>query len=80
MHASDEELLGTLRALWSTTLILNRGGTDLPARAKGHRQRLVSVGALALANPDLVERLRAGAPLNIPDLATFCTDYPTHTA
>ncbi|MEW2807945.1 hypothetical protein AB0929_12640 [Streptomyces massasporeus] len=35
---------------------------------------------------DLVERLRAGAPLNTPDPATFYgggvagyTDYPTHT-
>lgn len=47
---------------------------------------LVSVGALALANPDLVERLRAGAPLNPPTPGTFYgggvagyTDYPTHT-
>ncbi|MFM9679766.1 hypothetical protein [Streptomyces brasiliscabiei] len=42
---------------------------------------------MALANPDLVERIRAGAPLNTPAPATFygggaagCTDYPTHTA
>ncbi len=69
MHTGDEELLGTLRALWPTTVILNRGGTDLPARAKdidNGTADLVSVGALALANPDLVERLRAGAPLNTP--------------
>ncbi|GGT04511.1 hypothetical protein GCM10010254_26190 [Streptomyces chromofuscus] len=45
---------------------------------------LVSVGALALANHDLVERLRSGAPLNTPDPATFYgggaagyIDYPT---
>ena len=89
MHAGDEELLGILRALWPTTLILNRGGADLPARAKdidNGTADLVSVGALALANPDLVERLRAGAPLNTPDPATFYgggaagyIDYPTHT-
>jgi 2,4-dienoyl-CoA reductase-like NADH-dependent reductase (Old Yellow Enzyme family) len=36
-----------------------------------------------LANPDLVERYRTGAPLNAPDFATFYsagpkgyTDYP----
>jgi N-ethylmaleimide reductase len=89
MHAGDEALLDALRAQWPTTLILNRGGTDLPARAKdidNGTADLVSVGALALANPDLVERLSAGAPLNTPDPATFYgggaagyTDYPTHT-
>ena len=48
---------------------------------------VVSVGVLALANPDLVERVRTGAPLNDPDPATFYgggeagyTDYPTHAA
>jgi N-ethylmaleimide reductase len=90
LHVGDEELLGALRALWPGTLILNRGGTDLPIRAKdvdNGTADLVSVGALALANPDLVERLRAGAPLNNPDPSTFYgggvagyTDYPTHTA
>ncbi|MFE9438207.1 hypothetical protein ACFYO2_04190 [Streptomyces sp. NPDC006602] len=89
MHAGDEELVGTLRPLWPTTLILNRAGTDLPTRATNidhGTADLVSVGALALANPDLVERLRSDAPLNTPDPATFygggvadCTDYPTHT-
>jgi N-ethylmaleimide reductase len=89
LHAGDEELLGTLRTLWPTTLILNRAGTDLPTRAKDidhGRADLVSVGALALANPDLVERLRSDAPLNTPDPSTFYgggvagyTDYPTHT-
>jgi N-ethylmaleimide reductase len=89
MHAGDDALLGTLRALWPTTLILNRAGTDLPTRAKDidhGTADLVSVGALALANPDLVERLRSDAPLNTPDPATFYgggvagyTDYPTYT-
>lgn len=30
MHAGDEELLGTLRALWPTTLILNRAAPTCP--------------------------------------------------
>ena len=63
------------------------GGYDL-GRAKiaietGYAD-LVSFGVPFLANPDLVERLRANAPLNAPDRSTFYggdargyTDYPT---
>jgi N-ethylmaleimide reductase len=89
MHAGDEALLDILRAQWPTTLILNRGGADVPTRAQdiaNGTADLISVGALALANPDLVERLRAGAELNAPDPATFYgggaagyTDYATYT-
>ncbi|MFE6287469.1 alkene reductase [Streptomyces sp. NPDC057877] len=90
VHFGDEELLDTLRGLWPGALVLNRAGADIPARAADvadGRADVVSVGALALANPDLVERVRSGAPLNTPDPATFYgggaagyTDYPTHTA
>ncbi|HYF44343.1 MAG TPA: alkene reductase, partial [Ramlibacter sp.] len=45
---------------------------------------LVAFGRLYIANPDLVERLREDAPLNVPDRATFYggdargyTDYPS---
>jgi N-ethylmaleimide reductase len=45
---------------------------------------LIAFGKLFIANPDLVERLKRGAPLNAPDKATFYggdakgyTDYPT---
>jgi len=45
---------------------------------------LVAFGKLFIANPDLVERLKANAPLNEPDQSTFYggdergyTDYPT---
>jgi N-ethylmaleimide reductase len=45
---------------------------------------LIAFGKPFLANPDLVERLKRGAPLNEPDKATFYggtakgyTDYPT---
>jgi N-ethylmaleimide reductase len=44
---------------------------------------LIAFGKLFIANPDLVERLKRGAPLNAPDKATFYggdakgyTDYP----
>jgi N-ethylmaleimide reductase len=43
----------------------------------------IAFGRLLLANPDLVERFRRGAPLNAPDVQTFYsgeekgyTDYP----
>jgi N-ethylmaleimide reductase len=88
MHTGDEALLDTLRARWPATLMLNRGGTEIAARAEDVNKGtadLVSVGALALANPDLVERLRVGAELNVPDAATFYgggeagyTDYATY--
>jgi N-ethylmaleimide reductase len=86
IHAGDEQLLGTLRSLWPGTLVLNRPGADLAARARDiaeGRADVVTVGTMALANPDLVDRIRSGAPLNTPDPATFYTggasgytDYP----
>jgi N-ethylmaleimide reductase len=89
-HGGDDELLRTLRGLWPTALIVNRGFTDIATRVKDIDEGLadiVSVGVMALANPDLVERVRTGAPLNDPDPATFYgggeagyTDYPTHAA
>ena len=48
------------------------------------RADLIAFGRPFLANPDLVERMKANAPLNAPDMATFYTpgpkgytDYPT---
>lgn len=62
------------------------GGYDLGRSVKSVDQGdadLISMGKPFLANPDLVERLRKGAPLNEPDQATFYgggaegyTDYP----
>jgi 2,4-dienoyl-CoA reductase-like NADH-dependent reductase (Old Yellow Enzyme family) len=37
----------------------------------------VAFGKAAIANPDLVERFRTGAPLNPPDPSTFYGDGPT---
>lgn len=89
MHFGDDALLRTLRDLWPTTLILNRAGGDVLARAAdidNGTADLASFGSLALANPDLVERLRVDAPLNDPDPSTFYgggsngyTDYPTYS-
>jgi N-ethylmaleimide reductase len=75
-----------LRRTYGGTFILN-GGYDL-ARAQtalaGGFADLIAFGVPFLANPDLVERFRRGAPLNAADRATFYgggeqgyTDYPT---
>ena len=74
-----------LRETFGGTYMAN-AGYDL---ARAHRvlesgaADLVSFGAPYVANPDLVARLRIGAPLNVPDPATFYggdergyTDYP----
>ena len=52
------------------------------AVASGHAD-MVAFGRAFIANPDLVERLRVGAPLNEGDRATYYgggekgyTDYP----
>lgn len=73
------------RPLYPGTLIV-AGGYTLE-RANSALQSgladLVAFGQLYLANPDLVERFRRGAPLNAPDSKTFYgggaqgyTDYP----
>jgi len=62
------------------------GGYDFHRACNSLKNRdadLISIGKLFLANPDLVERFKKGAPLNTPDEATFYggdakgyTDYP----
>ncbi|HUZ75298.1 MAG TPA: alkene reductase [Stellaceae bacterium] len=74
-----------IRRAFRRPLILNGGYTRETAEqaiAEGLCD-LVSFGALMIANPDLPERFRRGAPLNPPDRATFYnggaagfTDYP----
>ncbi|MBR8744783.1 alkene reductase [Nocardiopsis sp. MG754419] len=91
----DSRIWKRLRSHWSRTLI---GNPILPAdaipadggRAAGERMLqagadLVALGRPFLANPDLVERIRTGAPVNpVRDKylmyvggATGYTDYPT---
>lgn len=74
-----------LRAAFGGTYMANNGynrDMAMAALASGTAD-LVSFGVPFLANPDLVERFRTGAPLNKPDHATFYggdakgyTDYP----
>ena len=66
--------------------IANNGYTRESAIAaiESHAADAVAFGRSFIANPDLVERLRLGAPLATPDPKTFYafgtegyTDYPT---
>lgn len=91
----DQPLFQQIRATWPGTLIANPilgWGKPLPADGGKHEGErllaagadLISFGRSFLANPDLVERLRTGAPLNpVRDRGlmytggeTGYTDYP----
>jgi N-ethylmaleimide reductase len=68
-------------------LYMGNNGYDLALALEARRRNLadlISFGRLYIANPDLVERLRTGAPLNAPNRKTFFgggaagyTDYPS---
>jgi N-ethylmaleimide reductase len=78
-----------LRRSFKGSYIANNG-YDLDLALAARRRDLadlIAFGRLYIANPDLVERLRGGARLNVPDRATFFgggaegyTDYPALTA
>jgi N-ethylmaleimide reductase len=76
---------GSLRKRFKGAYIANNGyDFELATRVLATDQAdLIAFGKPFLANPDLVERLKRGAPLNAPDKATFYgggakgyTDYP----
>ncbi|AET58906.1 NADH:flavin oxidoreductase/NADH oxidase [Paenibacillus terrae HPL-003] len=87
MHLGNEKLLQDIRSIWTNPLLVNRAGRaleDLSLDIDSGLADLVPVGVWSLANPDLVERLQKGAPLNEADPTTFFglgskgyTDYPT---
>ncbi len=69
------------RGAW---MVNNGYDAALAGQALNEGADLVAFGRPFIANPDLVERLRQGAPLNVPDVKTFYgggekgyTDYPT---
>jgi N-ethylmaleimide reductase len=79
-------ILPSIRNAFRGALIANGGYTadDAEAAIAGAEADMVSFGTLFLANPDLVKRVRAGAPLNEADVSTFYgggargyTDYST---
>ncbi|GGR40785.1 N-ethylmaleimide reductase [Nocardioides luteus] len=92
VEAGDPALTPVIREAWGGALILNAATPD--PLDHPHRLTLVDDGAadlvsyarLFISNPDLVDRLAAGAELAMPDLskayggdATGYTDYPTRT-
>lgn len=86
VHGGDDGLSARLREAWPTAFLLNRPDADLAARIRDveeGRADVTTIGKMALANPDLVDRARRGASLNAPDPTTFFggdrrgyTDYP----
>ncbi|HQU67127.1 MAG TPA: alkene reductase [Albidovulum sp.] len=74
LHHGDEDFLKSIRATWHRPLIVNRWGAVPEALDRDLRAGTadaVAVGKLALVNPDLVARLKAGAPLNTPRPESF---------
>ncbi len=80
-----ESMKATFRQTFKGSLILS-GGYDAK-RAESDLAEgkcdLIAIGKAFIANPDLVERWKSGAPLNAPDMGTFYTpgakgytDYP----
>jgi 2,4-dienoyl-CoA reductase-like NADH-dependent reductase (Old Yellow Enzyme family) len=74
-----------LKRAFGGVFIANEGFSAESGRAalRSGAADAVAFGVAAIANPDLVERIRRGAPLNTPDPATFYgsgpagyTDYP----
>ena len=90
LHTGDENLLQDIRKEWKHPLLVNRPNATpdkLDHDLKTGTADLVPVGKMALANPDLVARLKANAPLNEFVPATFFggdekgyTDYPALAA
>ncbi|WP_183726221.1 MULTISPECIES: alkene reductase [Paraburkholderia] len=86
-HQGDEPLLADIRRLWTGTLMLNRPGKareQVGADIASQIADLESYGAMVLANPDFVERIKTNAPLNearregfFGGTEKFYTDYPT---
>lgn len=67
-----------LRRRFGGVLILNGGYDRARAEAElgSDGADLIAFGRPFLANPDLVTRLRTGAPLAEPDMATLYTPGP----
>lgn len=87
MHLGNDALLFEIRKLWNGSLILNRPGRprdQIGTDVTSGLAELESYGAMILANPDFIERLKANAPLNAANREGFYggtekgyTDYPT---
>lgn len=87
LHLGNESLLADIRARFHGTLVVNRPGRpreQVGSDVASGVADLEAYGAMVLANPDFVERLKADAPMNAPQregyfggTERFYTDYPT---
>lgn len=88
LHYSNDDFLREIRNSWSGALLVNRYKRPLDqidVDIEDDLADVATIGTWALANPDFVERLKAGAPMNEPDHSTFFggvgskgyTDYAT---
>lgn len=67
LHAGNEALLADIRKGFGGVLMVNRPGRkreQIGSDVAGKIADIESLGAMALANPDLVARLKTGAPFN----------------
>lgn len=80
------DVMTPVRAAYKGVLIGNMGYTpdEADAAIRGGKLDAIAFGTAFLANPDLPARIKAKAPLNAPNPATFYTpgpegytDYPT---
>jgi N-ethylmaleimide reductase len=74
VHTGNDELLRTIRSIWPNALLVNRAGRPLEKLSVDIDAGLADIapiGSFALANPDIVERIKIGAPLNEVDRATM---------
>ncbi|MDR1228514.1 MAG: alkene reductase [Azoarcus sp.] len=86
MHQGNEPLLADIRKRWKGALILNRPGRPRERIGDDVASGLADLeayGAMVLANPDFVERLKINAPMNearhegfFGGTEKFYTDYP----
>ena len=77
-HQAEDRIGPQLKRAFGGVYIANEGFTHDTAQAAlaTGEADAVAFGKLFIANPDLVERFRAQAPLNEPDPATFYTPGP----
>ncbi|RPE77837.1 MULTISPECIES: alkene reductase [unclassified Frondihabitans] len=88
-HLGDDDLLLSFRKAWPTAVLVVRYGRtreQLGADIEADYADIAPLGRFALANPDIVERLRSDAAINEVDPDTVYaggasgyTDYPVLT-
>jgi N-ethylmaleimide reductase len=79
LATAADDVLFSMRKAWPGTFIVNPGGKlgprhtdrELADQWLANGADLISFGRAYIANPDLVERLRLGAPLRESDRATW---------